>query len=88
VKAVCGKTACTVWAADGGERASAPPPTRQLAQADEGPNEKECICDGDVLEMASDVRIRGAVRRGEVKPSLNRTAMKTDARALDQEARG
>ena len=30
MKAVCGKTARTVWAADGGQRASAPPPTRHL----------------------------------------------------------
>jgi hypothetical protein len=28
VKAACGKTARAVWAADGGQRASAPPPTR------------------------------------------------------------
>jgi hypothetical protein len=40
------------------------------------------------LEMASDVRIGGTVRSGEVKPSLNRAVMKTDARALTQGARG
>ena len=31
VKAACGKTARAVWAADGGQRASAPPPTRLTA---------------------------------------------------------
>ena len=41
-----------------------------------------------MLEMASDVRIGGTVRSGEVKPSLNRAVMKTDARALTQGARG
>jgi hypothetical protein len=30
VKAACGTTARAVWAADGGQRASAPPPTRQF----------------------------------------------------------
>ena len=32
VKAACRKTARAVWAADGGQRASAPPPTRQAAE--------------------------------------------------------
>jgi len=32
VKAVCGKPACTVWVADGGQRDSAPPPTRLFEQ--------------------------------------------------------
>ena len=36
MKAVYGKTVCTVWAADGGQRASAPPPARQPNGSHEG----------------------------------------------------
>ena len=40
------------------------------------------------MEMASDVRIGGTVRSGEVKPSLNRAVMKTDARVLKRKTQG
>ena len=69
VKAACGKTARAVWAADGGQRASAPPPTRQPYPRASG-NTGRCRGASVGAQAPSQLELCGARARGQGQPRL------------------